>query len=216
MTKSSMNDTSVRIVEGDVFSGASSSQAPTRSPLPVPTPTFEPGEATEVDGDMVMAEDDTDVRDTHVANDVVDGLDPAPSASQDEDLPPPLPSLLPSAEENEHLFVPPEGSFVCVALRDGVLPPELHVFTSIGGCIVVTRTEALGLPVEARNNEPSWSCGTCRRGPYSQARALACVHCLSCAPMAEDALRRLKEKRRHDGCARPRSPSHGATARCIT
>ena len=71
---------------------------------------------------MVMAEDDTDARDTHhVANDVVDGLDPAPSASQDEDLPPLLPSLLPSAEENEHLFVPPEGSFVCVALRDGVL-----------------------------------------------------------------------------------------------
>ena len=191
---------------------------PTRPPSPVPTPTLEQREATEVDGDVVLAEehDTSDVRDTHVANDVVDGLDPAPSASQDEDLPPPLPSLLPSAVENEHLFVPPEGSFVCVALRDGVLPPELHVFTSIGGCIVVTRTEALGLPVEARNNEPSWSCGTCRRGPYSQARALACVHCLSCAPMAEDALRRLKEKRRHDGCARPRSPSHGATARCIT
>ena len=200
----------------EVIANPSCSEAPpppTRPPSPVPTPTLEQGEATEVDGDMVMAEDDTDVRDTHVANDVVDGLDPAPSASQDEDLPPPLPSLLPSAEENEHLFVPPEGSFVCVALRDGVLPPELHVFTSIGGCIVVTRTEALGLPVEARNNEPSWSCGTCRRGPYSQARALACVHCLSCAPMAEDALRRLKEKRRHDGCARPRSPSHGATAR---
>ena len=88
MTKSSMNDTSVRIVEGDVFSGASSSQAPTRSPLPVPTPTFEPGEATEVDGDMVMADDDTDVRDTHVANDVVDGLDPAPPARSPA---PPLP-----------------------------------------------------------------------------------------------------------------------------
>ena len=215
MTQSS-RDISVRIVEGEVVSGAgfgaSSSQAPTRSPLPVPTPTLEPGEATEVDGDMVMAEEDTDARDTHhVANDVVEYLDLAPSASQI--VPPPLPCSLPSAEENDHLFVPPEGTFVCVALRDGVLPPELHVFTSIGGCIVVTRTEALGLPVEARNNEPSWSCGTCGRGPYAQARALACVHCLSCAPMAEDALRRLKEKRRHDGCAIPRSPSHRATAR---
>ena len=196
----------------------SSSEAPpppTRPPSPVPTPTLEQGEATEVDGDVFVAEehDSSDARDTHhVANDVVEDLDPAPSASQHEDVPPPLPCPLPSAEENEHLFVPPEGSFVCVALRDGVRPPELHVFTSIGGCIVVTRVEALGLPVEARNNEPSWSCGTCGRGPYAQARALACVHCLSCAPMAEDALRRLKEKRRHDGCARPRSPSHGATA----
>ena len=164
----------------------------------------------------ILAEehDASDARDTHVANDVVEGLDLAPSASQHEDVPPPLPCPLPSAEENEHLFVPPEGSFVCVALRDGVLPPELHVFTSIGGCIVVTRVvEALRLPVEARNNEPSWSCGTCGRGPYAHARALACVHCLSCAPMAEDALRRLKEKRRHDGCAIPRSPSHRATAR---
>ena len=107
---------------------------------------------------MVLAEehDTSDVRDTHVANDVVDGLDLAPSASQDEDLPPPLPSPLPSAEENEHLFVPPVGSFVCVALRDGVLPPELHVFTSIGGCIVVTRTEALGLPVDTGSQSAVW------------------------------------------------------------
>ena len=37
-----MNDMSVRIMEGDVFSEASSSQAPTPSPLPVPTPTNEP------------------------------------------------------------------------------------------------------------------------------------------------------------------------------
>jgi hypothetical protein len=60
-----------------------------------------------------------------------------------------------------HLFLPPEGSFVCVALRDGVLPPELNVFTNIGSCIVVTRVEALRLPVEleALHKEPSWSCG---------------------------------------------------------
>ena len=37
-----MNDMSVSIMEGDVFSEASSSQAPTPSPLPVPTPTNEP------------------------------------------------------------------------------------------------------------------------------------------------------------------------------
>ena len=37
VTRSSMNDMSVRIMEGDVFSEASSSQAPTPSPLPVPT-----------------------------------------------------------------------------------------------------------------------------------------------------------------------------------
>ena len=56
---------------------------------------MEPGEATEVDGDMVMAEDDTDARDTHhVANDVVEDLDLAPSASQI--VPPPLPCPLPS------------------------------------------------------------------------------------------------------------------------
>jgi len=65
----------------------------------------------------------------------------------------------PSAEENDHLFLPPEGSCVCVALQDGVLPPELIVFTNIGSCIVVTRVEAQSLPVEARDKEPSWSCG---------------------------------------------------------
>ena len=62
-----------------------------------------------------------------------------------------------------------------MALRDGVLPPELNVFTNIGSCIVVTRVEALRLPVEALDKEPSWSCATCSRGPYAQARALACV-----------------------------------------
>ena len=109
--------------------------------------------------------------------------DLAPRACQHEVVPPPSPAPYPSAEENDHLSLnslPPVGSFVGVALQqDGVLPPELHLFTNIGTCIVVTRVEALSLPVEARDKEPSWSCATCSRGPYSQARALACVHCLT-------------------------------------
>ena len=75
VTRSSMNDMSVRIMEGEVFSGASSSQAPrTPSPLPVPTPTnepppptrppspvlsptFEQREPAELEGVVVMDED---------------------------------------------------------------------------------------------------------------------------------------------------------------
>ena len=209
-----MHDSSFRIVEGrDVPSHPSSSEAPPapiRPPSPVLTPTLEQGEASEVDGDVGMAEpeDDIHARGTLVVSDVVEDLDLAARASQHEDVPPPLPSPCPSAEENDHLHLPPEGSFICVSLCDGVLPPELHVFTSIGGCIVVTRVEALRLPVQARDKEPSWSCATCSRGPYAQARALACVHCLTCAPMAADALRRLKEERRHHGCAGPRPRAH--------
>ena len=154
-----------------------------------------------MDGDLVMAEGNTHARGTLIANYTVDDL--APRACQHEFVPPPSSVPYPSAEENDHLLLPPEGSFVCVALQDGVLPPELNVFTNIGSCIVVTRVEALSLPVVARDKEPSWSCATCSRGPYAQARALACVHCLTCAPMAADALHRLKEERRHHGCAGP-------------
>jgi len=162
---------------------------------------MEQGEASDVDGDVVMAEGNTHARGTLIANYTVDDL--APRACQHEFVPPPSPVPYPSAEENDHLLLPPEGSFVCVALQDGVLPPELNVFTNIGSCIVVTRVEALSLPVVARDKEPSWSCATCSRGPYSQSRALACVHCLTCAPMAADALHLLKEERRHHGCAGP-------------
>ena len=210
------SDVGVRAGEMHVLSEApshisSSSLAPAPSHMPVPTPTLEQGEATEVDGDVVMAEGDAFARDTRIANQAVDGL--APRACQHEVVPPPSPARVPSAEENDHLFLPPEGSFVCVALQDGVLPPELHVFTNIGTCIVVTRVEAVRLPVEARDMEPSWSCATCKHGPYAQARALACVHCLTCAPMAADALLRLKEERRHQGCACPAPPpSHRAAA----
>jgi hypothetical protein len=158
---------------------SSSSQALNSSHLPVPTLIMEQGEASDVDGDVVMAEGDAFARDTRIVNQAVDGL--APRACQHEVVPPPSPARVPSAEENDHLSLPPEGSFVCVALQDGVLPPELNVFTNIGSCIVVTRVEALSLPVVARDKEPSWSCATCSRGPYSQARALACVHCLTCA-----------------------------------
>ena len=214
-----MHDSSFRIVEGrDVPSHPSSSEAPPapiRPPSPVLTPTLEQGEASEVDGDVGMAEpeDDIHARGTLVVSDVVEDLDLAARATQHEEVPPPLPSPCPSAEENDHLHLPPEGSFICVSLCDGVLPPELHVFTNIGGCILVTRVEALRLPVEARDMEPSWSCATCKRGPYAQARALACVHCLTCAPMAADALHRLKEERRHQGCAGPAPPpSHRAAA----
>jgi hypothetical protein len=144
------SDVGVRAGEMHVLSEApshmsSSSLAPAPSHMPVPTPTLEQGEATEVDGDVVMAEGDAFARDTRIANQAVDGL--APRACQHEVVPPPSPARVPSAEENDHLFLPPEGSFVCVALQDGVLPPELHVFTNIGTCIVVTRVEALSLPV---------------------------------------------------------------------
>ena len=58
MTRSSMHDSIVRIVEGrDVPSHPSSSEAPpapTRPPSPVLTPTLERGEASEVDGDVEM------------------------------------------------------------------------------------------------------------------------------------------------------------------
>ena len=205
-----MNDMSVRIMEGDVFSEASSSQAPTPSPLPVPTPTneppppirppspvlsptFEQREPADLEGVVVMDEDASlapAMDDLDVANELP--LDVAPSAPQ-----------VTLANEKECLYLPPEGTFVCVALREGVLPPELIVFTIDGGCMVVTHVEALRLRLQAHDNEPSWSCGTCRRGPFARARALACVHCMTCAPMAEDELRRLKEQRRHDGCAQP-------------
>jgi hypothetical protein len=49
-------------------------------------------------------------------------LDVAPSAPQ-----------VTLANEKECLYLPPEGTFVCVALREGVLPPELIVFTIDGG-----------------------------------------------------------------------------------
>ena len=76
------------------------------------------------------------------------------------------------------------------------------------GASVRSRSPSRSLEVE-----PSWSCATCKRGPYAQARALACVHCLTCAPMAADALLRLKEERRHQGCACPAPPpSHRAAA----
>jgi len=208
---------SVRIMEGDVFSEASSSQAPTPSPLPVPTPTneppppirppspvlsptFEQREPADLEGVVVMDEDASlapamddlapAMDDLDVANELP--LDVAPSAPQ-----------VTLANEKECLYLPPEGTFVCVALREGVLPPELIVFTIDGGCMVVTHVEALRLRLQAHDNEPSWSCGTCGRGPFARARALACVHCMTCAPMAEDELRRLKEQRRHDGCAQP-------------
>ena len=65
MTRSSMQDSSVRIVEGrDVPSHPSSSEAPpapTRPPSPVLTPTLEQGEASEVDGDVEMAEPEDDI-----------------------------------------------------------------------------------------------------------------------------------------------------------
>ena len=200
------SDVGVRAGEMHVLSEAlshisSSSEALHPSHLPVPTLIMEQGEASDVDGDLVMAEGNTHARGTLIANYTVDDL--APRACQHEFVPPPSPVPYPSAEENDHLLLPPEGSFVCVALQDGVLPPELNVFTNIGSCIVVTRVEALSLPVVARDKEPSWSCATCSRGPYSQSRALACVHCLTCAPMAADALHRLKEERRHHGCAGP-------------
>jgi hypothetical protein len=132
------SDVGVRAGEMHVLSEApshisSSSLAPIPSHMPVPTPTLEQGEATEVDGDVVMAEGDAFARDTRIhANQAVDGL--APRACQHEVVPPPSPARVPSAEENDHLFLPPEGSFVCVTLQDGVLPPELHVFTNIGTC----------------------------------------------------------------------------------
>ena len=205
-----MNDMSVRIMEGDVFLEASSSQAPTPSPLPVPTPTnepppptrppspvlsptFEQREPAELDGVVVMAEDASLAPAMHIANEVP--LDVARSA----------PQVTSANEPKEYLYLPPEGTFVCVALREGVLPPVLIVFTTDGGCIVVTHVEARRLPVQARDDEPSWSCGTCGRGPFARDRALACVQCMTCAPMAEDELRRLKELRRHDGCAQPTS-----------
>jgi hypothetical protein len=122
-----------------------------------PTPTLEQAEATEVDGDVGMAatlqvslitvespatpsDGDTLALDTHGANDVLDHLDLAP---RDEDVPTPLPSPFPSAEENDLLLLPPEGSFICVSLRDGVLPPEIHVFTNIGAYMMAdTKAEA--------------------------------------------------------------------------
>jgi hypothetical protein len=59
-----MHDSSVRIVEGrDVPSHLSFSEAPpapTRPPSPVLTPTLEQGEASEVDGDVEMAEPEDD------------------------------------------------------------------------------------------------------------------------------------------------------------
>ena len=101
-----MHDSSVRIVEGrDVPSHPSFSEAPpapTRPPSPVLTPTLEQGEASEVDGDVEMAEpeDDIHARGTLVVSDVVEDLDLAARASQHEDVPPPLPSPCPSAEES--------------------------------------------------------------------------------------------------------------------
>ncbi len=58
-------------------------------------------------------------------------------------------------------------------------------------------------PRRHHTSQPSWSCGTCGRGPFARARALACVHCMTCAPMAEDELRRLKVP--------PRSPHRLST-----
>jgi hypothetical protein len=57
------------------------------------------------------------------AMDVANGLplDVAPSAPR-----------VTLANEKECLYLPPEGTFVCVALREGVLPPELIVFTIDG------------------------------------------------------------------------------------
>ena len=104
---------------------SSSSQALNSSHLPVPTLIMEQGEASDVDGDVVMAEGDAFgpfARDTRIANQAVDGLAPR---YQHEVVPPPSPARVPSAEENDHLFLPPEGSFVCVALQDGVLPPSV-------------------------------------------------------------------------------------------
>ena len=164
---------------------------PTRPPSPVLSPTFEQRDPADLDGVVVMAEDASLAPAMHVANEVQ--LDVAPSASQ----------VTSANEPKEYLYPPPEGTFICVALREGVLPPELIVFTSDGGCIVVTHVEARRLSLQARDDEPSWSCGTCGRGPFARARAFACVHCMTCAPMAEDELRRLKELRRHDGCAQP-------------
>ena len=164
---------------------------PTRPPSPVLSPTFEQRDPADLDGVVVMAEDASLAPAMHVANEVQ--LDVAPSASQ----------VTSANEPKEYLYPPPEGTFICVALREGVLPPELIVFTSDGGCIVVTHVEARRLSLQARDDEPSWSCGTCGRGPFARARAFACVHCMTCAPMAEDELRRLKEQRRHDGCAQP-------------
>ena len=154
---------------------------PTRPPSPVLSPTFEQRDPADLDGVVVMAEDASLAPAMHVANEVQ--LDVAPSASQ----------VTSANEAKEYLYLPPEGTFICVALREGVLPPELIVFTSDGGCIVVTHVEARRLSLQARDDEPSWSCGTCGRGPFARARAFACVHCMTCAPMAEDELRRLKE-----------------------
>jgi hypothetical protein len=128
------SDVGVRAGEMHVFSEApshisSSSQALNSSHLPVPTLIMEQGEASDVDGDVVMAEGNTHARGTLIANYTVDDL--APRACQHEFVPPPSPVPYPSAEENDHLLLPPEGSFVCVALQDGVLPPELNVFTNI-------------------------------------------------------------------------------------
>jgi hypothetical protein len=107
----------VRAGDMHVFSEApshisSSSQALNSSHLPVPTLIMEQGEASDVDGDVVMAEGDAFARDTRIANQAVDGL--APRACQHEVVPPPLPARVPSTEENDHLSLPPEGSFVCV------------------------------------------------------------------------------------------------------
>jgi hypothetical protein len=71
-------------------------------------------------------------------------LDVAPSAPQ-----------VTLANEKECLYLPPEGTFVCVALRDGVLPPELIVFLIVftidGGCMVVTHVEAVRVPREGQS-----------------------------------------------------------------
>jgi hypothetical protein len=128
------SDVGVRAGEMHVLSEAlshisSSSEALHPSHLPVPTLIMEQGEASDVDGDVVMAEGDAFARDTRIANQAVDGL--APRACEHEVVPPPSHARVPSAEENDHLLLPPEGSFVCVALQDGVLPPELNVFTNI-------------------------------------------------------------------------------------
>ena len=65
---------------------SSSSEALHPSHLPVPTLIMEQGEASDVDGDVVMAEGNTHARGTLIANYTVDDL--VPRACQHEFVPP--------------------------------------------------------------------------------------------------------------------------------
>jgi len=137
-----MNDMSVRIMEGDVFSEASSSQAPTPSPLPVPTPTneppppirppspvlsptFEQREPADLEGVVVMDEDASLAPAMDVANELP--LDVAPSAPQ-----------VTLANEKECLYLPPEGTTNSLE-RGGGVRARAHACVALGRCVAFGR-----------------------------------------------------------------------------